>query len=86
MRELPDGLTAAPLGSPIAPGLACPVVAPGGLPAGGVAVVDVPPALPPAAPAPAACASPIEPASASALTNAIVVNFMGYFPWAVSLG
>jgi hypothetical protein len=77
MRELPDGLTAAPLGSPIAPGFACPVVAPGGLFAGGVAVV-VPPAVPPAAAGPAACASPIEPESASALTKAIVASFMGY--------
>ncbi len=62
----------------MAPGLACPVVALGGVPAGGGAVVDAPPALPPAAAGPAACASPIEPESASALTNAIVASFMGY--------
>jgi hypothetical protein len=50
------------------------VVALDGLAAAGAAVGDVPPA----APAPAACASPIELESASALTNVIVANFMGF--------
>jgi hypothetical protein len=79
IRELPDGLVG-DVGVAIpAPGLACPVVAPGGLPDGGVAPidpgVDVPaPAVPPG---PAACAKVIELPSASAPANAIVANFMG---------
>ena len=91
ISELPDGLAAAPLGSPIAPGRAWPVVAPGGLPAG--TLVDEPaedapalPAAPPAPPGPAACASEIELVSASAPANTIVAIFMGRFPLLVAAG
>lgn len=66
-------------GLPIAPGFDCPVVVPGGFPAGTVdepaVLPDVPaPALPPAPPA---CASAIELESASAPANTIVASFMG---------
>ena len=62
---LPEGLADA-FGLPIAPGLAWPVVVPGGFPAGGVIpplgdglLTRCPtlPRFPPAPPAPAACAS-----------------------------
>ena len=79
---------------PIAPGLAWPVVAPGGLPAGampplGDGLPDTPPDIPPALPAalppaPAAWAIAIELESANAPANAIVASFMGCFPLLLS--
>jgi len=78
ISELPDGLVGV-VGVDIpVPGLACPVVEPGGLPDAGtppaVPVADVPaPAVPPG---PAACANVIELPSASAPANAIVASFM----------
>ena len=77
----------AAFGLPIAPGLDCPVVAPGagvipplgdGLPEAPPDTPPVPAAPPEAPPAPAACAIANELVSASAPANAIVANFMGY--------